>query len=202
MIFLAGPGHGAPGVLGPGYLEGTYSEVYPDKSEDFARPARVLQAVLLPRRHRQPLHARNARLHPRRRRTRLRALARLRRGLRQPRTDRRRRCRRRRIRDRPARHLLAHQQVPQSRARRRGAADPPSQRIQDQQPDAAGAHPARRTGEPDARLRLDALFRRRLRPRQHAPGDGRHGRALRSRDQAHTKGSARRHVESPARTGP
>src|SRR5450755_870958 len=35
MIFLAGPGHGAPGVLGPGYLEGTYSEVYPDKSEDF-----------------------------------------------------------------------------------------------------------------------------------------------------------------------
>jgi xylulose-5-phosphate/fructose-6-phosphate phosphoketolase len=34
MIFLAGPGHGAPGVLGPTYLEGTYSEVYPDKSED------------------------------------------------------------------------------------------------------------------------------------------------------------------------
>jgi xylulose-5-phosphate/fructose-6-phosphate phosphoketolase len=34
MIFLAGPGHGAPGVLAPAYLEGTYSEVYPDKSED------------------------------------------------------------------------------------------------------------------------------------------------------------------------
>jgi len=34
MIFLAGPGHGAPGVLGPGYLEGTYSEVYPEKSLD------------------------------------------------------------------------------------------------------------------------------------------------------------------------
>jgi xylulose-5-phosphate/fructose-6-phosphate phosphoketolase len=34
MIFLAGPGHGAPGVLGPVYLEGTYSEIYPDKSED------------------------------------------------------------------------------------------------------------------------------------------------------------------------
>jgi xylulose-5-phosphate/fructose-6-phosphate phosphoketolase len=34
VIFLAGPGHGAPGVLGPTYLEGTYSEVYPDKSED------------------------------------------------------------------------------------------------------------------------------------------------------------------------
>jgi xylulose-5-phosphate/fructose-6-phosphate phosphoketolase len=35
-IFLAGPGHGAPGVLGPTYLEGTYSEVYPNKSEDIA----------------------------------------------------------------------------------------------------------------------------------------------------------------------
>jgi xylulose-5-phosphate/fructose-6-phosphate phosphoketolase len=33
-IFLAGPGHGAPGVLGPVYLEGTYSEIYPSKSED------------------------------------------------------------------------------------------------------------------------------------------------------------------------
>jgi xylulose-5-phosphate/fructose-6-phosphate phosphoketolase len=34
MMFVAGPGHGAPGVLGPVYLEGTYSEIYPDKSED------------------------------------------------------------------------------------------------------------------------------------------------------------------------
>ncbi|NJN32047.1 MAG: phosphoketolase family protein [Synechococcales cyanobacterium RM1_1_8] len=34
MIFMAGPGHGAPGVLGPVYLEGSYSELYPDKSQD------------------------------------------------------------------------------------------------------------------------------------------------------------------------
>lgn len=34
VLYMAGPGHGAPGVLGPVYLEGTYSEVYPDKSED------------------------------------------------------------------------------------------------------------------------------------------------------------------------
>ncbi|MBS3963605.1 MAG: phosphoketolase family protein [Methylomonas sp.] len=33
-IFLAGPGHGAPGVLAPVYLEGSYSEIYPNKSED------------------------------------------------------------------------------------------------------------------------------------------------------------------------
>jgi len=34
VIFLAGPGHGAPGVLAPVYLEGSYSEVYPDRSQD------------------------------------------------------------------------------------------------------------------------------------------------------------------------
>ena len=36
VVFVAGPGHGAPGVLGPAYLEGTYSEIYPDKCEDAA----------------------------------------------------------------------------------------------------------------------------------------------------------------------
>jgi xylulose-5-phosphate/fructose-6-phosphate phosphoketolase len=34
MIYIAGPGHGAPGILAPTYLEGTYTEIYPDKSED------------------------------------------------------------------------------------------------------------------------------------------------------------------------
>jgi len=34
MIYLSGPGHGAPGVLGPTYLDGSYSETYPDKSRD------------------------------------------------------------------------------------------------------------------------------------------------------------------------
>ena len=33
-IYLSGPGHGAPGVLGPTYLDGSYSEIYPDKSQD------------------------------------------------------------------------------------------------------------------------------------------------------------------------
>ncbi len=35
-IYLAGPGHGAPGVLAPVYLEGSYSEIYTDKTEDLA----------------------------------------------------------------------------------------------------------------------------------------------------------------------
>jgi len=33
-IIMAGPGHGAPGIIGPVYLEGAYSEVYPTCSED------------------------------------------------------------------------------------------------------------------------------------------------------------------------
>lgn len=34
MIFVAGPGHGAPGILANTYLEGTYSEFYPNVSQD------------------------------------------------------------------------------------------------------------------------------------------------------------------------
>ncbi len=34
LIYLSGPGHGAPATLSNSYLEGVYSEVYPDKSED------------------------------------------------------------------------------------------------------------------------------------------------------------------------
>ncbi|KAF9696554.1 hypothetical protein EKO04_005494 [Ascochyta lentis] len=33
-FFISGPGHGAPAVLSNSYLEGVYSEVYPDKKED------------------------------------------------------------------------------------------------------------------------------------------------------------------------
>ena len=34
MIFIAGPGHGGPAIVANTYLEGTYSEVYPEISED------------------------------------------------------------------------------------------------------------------------------------------------------------------------
>jgi len=34
MIYISGPGHGAPATLSNSYLEGVYSEVYPDKSRD------------------------------------------------------------------------------------------------------------------------------------------------------------------------
>jgi xylulose-5-phosphate/fructose-6-phosphate phosphoketolase len=48
MIFLAGPGHGAPGVLGPVYLEGTYAEVYPEKSLDEEGLQRFLKEFSFP----------------------------------------------------------------------------------------------------------------------------------------------------------
>ncbi len=34
MIYVSGPGHGGPAVVGNAYLEGTYSEIYPNVSQD------------------------------------------------------------------------------------------------------------------------------------------------------------------------
>ena len=34
MIFISGPGHGAPAMLANSYLEGTFSEIYPEISQD------------------------------------------------------------------------------------------------------------------------------------------------------------------------
>jgi xylulose-5-phosphate/fructose-6-phosphate phosphoketolase len=36
VIYLTGPGHGGPALVGHAYLEGTYSEVYPDVTQDVA----------------------------------------------------------------------------------------------------------------------------------------------------------------------
>ena len=54
-IFITGPGHGAPAVLSQAYLEGSYSEIYPEKSEDAAGMQRFFKQFSFPRRHRQPL---------------------------------------------------------------------------------------------------------------------------------------------------
>ncbi len=48
MIFIAGPGHGAPGVIAPAYLEGTYSEVYPMVSEDAEGMRRLFKNFSFP----------------------------------------------------------------------------------------------------------------------------------------------------------
>ena len=48
VLFMAGPGHGAPGVLAPIYLDGTYSEVYPDKSLDEEGLRRLFKGFSFP----------------------------------------------------------------------------------------------------------------------------------------------------------
>jgi xylulose-5-phosphate/fructose-6-phosphate phosphoketolase len=47
-IYISGPGHGAPAVLSQAYLEGTYSEVYPDKSEDLPGMQRFFKQFSFP----------------------------------------------------------------------------------------------------------------------------------------------------------
>ena len=47
-FYVCGPGHGAPSVLSHGYLEGTYSEVYPDKSEDLRGLQRFFRQFSFP----------------------------------------------------------------------------------------------------------------------------------------------------------
>jgi xylulose-5-phosphate/fructose-6-phosphate phosphoketolase len=48
MIYVSGPGHGGPAVVGNTYLEGTYSEVYPDVSRDEAGLKRLFTQFSFP----------------------------------------------------------------------------------------------------------------------------------------------------------
>jgi xylulose-5-phosphate/fructose-6-phosphate phosphoketolase len=47
-IFVCGPGHGGPGVVANTYLEGTYSEVYPEVTRDEAGLARLFTQFSFP----------------------------------------------------------------------------------------------------------------------------------------------------------
>jgi xylulose-5-phosphate/fructose-6-phosphate phosphoketolase len=62
MIYVSGPGHGGPAVVANTYLEGTYSEIYPDISQDEAGLQKLFQAVFVSRRHSQPCLAGVSRL--------------------------------------------------------------------------------------------------------------------------------------------
>ena len=92
---------------------------------------RLFKQFSLSGRHSEPRRARNARLDPRRRRARLLADARVRRGVRQSRPDRRLRDRRRRSGNRTARDSWHSNKFLNPAHRRRGAADPASERLQD-----------------------------------------------------------------------
>jgi xylulose-5-phosphate/fructose-6-phosphate phosphoketolase len=48
MIYISGPGHGAPAMISNCYLEGTYSEVYPEKSQDEAGLLNLFRAFSFP----------------------------------------------------------------------------------------------------------------------------------------------------------
>jgi xylulose-5-phosphate/fructose-6-phosphate phosphoketolase len=48
MVYVSGPGHGGPAVVGNTYLEGTYSEIYPDISRDEAGLCRLFRQFSFP----------------------------------------------------------------------------------------------------------------------------------------------------------
>jgi xylulose-5-phosphate/fructose-6-phosphate phosphoketolase len=48
VVYIAGPGHGGPGLVANAYLEGTYSEVYPDVSRDEAGLERLFTQFSFP----------------------------------------------------------------------------------------------------------------------------------------------------------
>ena len=48
MLFVAGPGHGAPGVVASTWLEGTYSEIYPEITRDEEGMCRLFRQFSFP----------------------------------------------------------------------------------------------------------------------------------------------------------
>src|SRR5208337_2293039 len=48
VIFICGPGHGGPGMVANTYLEGTYSELYPDISRDAAGMKKLFKQFSFP----------------------------------------------------------------------------------------------------------------------------------------------------------
>jgi xylulose-5-phosphate/fructose-6-phosphate phosphoketolase len=63
VIYVCGPGHGGPGMVANTYLEGSYSEIYPDVGRDEAGMRRLFR-LLLSRRRSEPRGAGNAGVHP------------------------------------------------------------------------------------------------------------------------------------------
>src|SRR4051794_158384 len=48
MLYLAGPGHGGPALVAAGWLEGTYSEIYPEAPQDEAGLQRLFRQFSTP----------------------------------------------------------------------------------------------------------------------------------------------------------
>ena len=137
MIYVAGPGHGGPGVVANTISRARTARSTPTSRDDADGMQPPVQAVLVPRRHSQPRRVRRRRA----RSTRAASSA--------------TRCRTRTARRSttrtwsspasigdgeaetgPLRDVVALEQVPEPGTRRRGAADPAPQRLQDREPDA------------------------------------------------------------------
>jgi xylulose-5-phosphate/fructose-6-phosphate phosphoketolase len=48
VLYVAGPGHGAPALLSHAYLEGAYSEIYPEKSQDIEGMRKLFKSFSFP----------------------------------------------------------------------------------------------------------------------------------------------------------
>ena len=146
MIYICGPGHGGPGMVANTYLEGTYTEIYPDITQDAEGMSKLFRQFSFPGgipSHAAPetpgsIHEGGELGYA------LRSC--LWRRLRQSGSDRCLRRRRRRGGNRAAVRILAFQQISEPSDGRRGAADPASQWLQDRQSDRA---------RPDERRRAD-----------------------------------------------
>ena len=191
MIYISGPGHGAPAMISNAYLEGTYSEIYPEKSADADGMLKLFRAFSFPGQlgsHCTPevpgsiheggelgysvSHAFGAAFdNPD-------LIVSVVVGDGEAETG-------------PARDLVAFEQVSRSHSRWRRAAHPPSQRLQDREPDDSLAHHRRRTRSTLPRLRLGAVRRRWGRPAYDACAHGGDRRDLRAEDPRVSEGSAR-----------
>ena len=168
MIYVSGPGHGGPAVVGNTYLEGTYSEIYPNVSQDEAGLRNLFRSFRFPEEF-PAMPRRSARVQS------TRAASWVTRsatafgavfdnpdlvvacvvGDGEAETG-------------PLATAWHSNKFLDPATRRRGTAHSPPERLQDFQPDAAGADHSRRIGSVAPRLRLDALLRRRSRTRADA----------------------------------
>ena len=198
VIYICGPGHGGPGMVANTYLEGTYSERYPDVSRDEAGLRRLFRQFSFPGgipSHAAPetpgsiheggelgyslAHAYGAAF------------------------------------DNP--DLLVACVIGDGEAetgplaaawhsnkflnpgdRRRGAAHPASERLQDRQSDDSQPDRPGRAGEPPQRVRLPTLCRGRGRAGIHARGHGGDPRRHRRRDPGDPGARASRGADDPA----
>ena len=200
-LYVTGPGHGGPALVAAAWLEGTYSEVYPHVSDDADGVRTLFRQFSSPGGVPSHVSVQTPGQHPRGRRARLRAGPRGRCGVRQPGPHRRLRRRRRRGRDRAAVGVVAAAGLPQPAPRRRGAADPAPQRLQDRRAHGARADLGRGRGGLPAQPGLGPRRRRRATTRARSSRPCTPPCAPPTTGSARSRGAARRGSPTPSSRG-